>query len=111
MKKPLRTHTFNFSPSDNSGESLVLTTDFIENGDKSHPSDGVFLNQTLTLNSYCNSASFNLYNAILTPELLRKLADELEVVKFNACPVCSHLKHIELEYCSQLCSHEDRGDS
>ena len=40
--------------------------------------DGVFVNQELTLQSYCNSATFELIGSPFTPELLRQLANELE---------------------------------
>ena len=53
---------------------VVAATKFIGNGDV----DGVYMNQELTLQSYCNSASFNLSGTTLTPENLRKLANELE---------------------------------
>lgn len=72
------THVFTFNPHDNGGEALMLKTEKISNGDP----DGYYFNQTLTLQSYGNSASFNLYGAQITPLMLRKLADELEK-KFN----------------------------
>lgn len=67
-------HVFAFNPKDNGGEQLILVTDFIANGDP----DGVFMNQEIGLNSYCNSASFNLCGAVLSPETLRELANQLE---------------------------------
>jgi hypothetical protein len=67
-------HVFCFNPKDNGGESLSLTTEFFDNGDHKEP----YMNQTLTLQSYLNSASFELIGAALTPEVLRKLANELE---------------------------------
>lgn len=73
MEKQIHTHVFNLSPKTNGGEALVLTTDFFDNGDNEP-----LLRQKLTLNSYCNTASFNLEGTILTPKLLRKLANELE---------------------------------
>lgn len=72
-------HVFVFNKKDNGGESLFLTTDFIDNGDNE-----TVVNQTLTLNSYCNSASFSLCGATLTPENLRKLANELESSQIKA---------------------------
>lgn len=70
-----KTHSFNLSPKENGGEALYLTTYFMWNGDDK---DGVYTNQELTLSSYGNSASLNLYGIRITPEILRKLANELE---------------------------------
>jgi hypothetical protein len=74
--KILGDHRFNFTPQDNGGEALILRTIFYANGDPGI--DGVFTNQELLLNSYSNSAAFNLTSADLTPKNLRLLADELE---------------------------------
>jgi len=71
----LGSHFFTFNPSDNGGEGLTLETIFLDNGDGK---EGVYLNQTLTLQSYCNSASFGLVGACLTPEKLRELANQLD---------------------------------
>lgn len=68
----LKTHTFCFNDYTNSGESLILTTKMYLEGNE------VVWHQFLTLNSYSNSASFNLYDGPLTSKSLRKLADELE---------------------------------
>lgn len=73
----LNNHTFVFNPSENGGESLSLHTKIHSNGDPGK--NGIYLNQILTLMSYCNSASFNFLGFMITPEVLRKLADELEV--------------------------------
>ena len=70
----LARHCFAFNQKDNGGEQVTLTTKFIANGDK----DGVFLNQEISLQSYCNSAQINLCGAFLTPEILRELANQLE---------------------------------
>ena len=78
INKVLKTHTFCFNPNDNGGESLFLTTKFISNGDKITNKDGVYVNQELTLQSYCNSSSINLSGTTLTSENLRKLANQLE---------------------------------
>lgn len=75
-------HTFVLNPIDNGGEHLSLHTTIYHNGDKG--SKGVYTTQELTLNSYGNSASFQLCGARLTPGILRKLADELEVVQDEA---------------------------
>jgi hypothetical protein len=84
MDKTLGKHTFAFNPNDNGGEALVLTTEFVDNGDREKDGSSIFLNQELTLHSYCNSASFNLSGAALTPDNLRKLANELESAKITA---------------------------
>lgn len=76
--KLLKTHFFNLSPNENSGEGLTLKTKFIANGDPITETDGVYINQELTLQSYCNCATFTLIGATLTPTLLRQLANELE---------------------------------
>lgn len=70
--------SFNFDKTLNGGESLILTTTYIANGDPITKNGGVYTNQTLTLYSYGNSASFNLYSATITPEALRELANKLE---------------------------------
>lgn len=76
-----QTH-FIFNPANNGGESLVLETKFIANGNPvSDKGQHFFTNQVLTLNSYCNSASFTLFGAQFTPDILRKLADELEAIE------------------------------
>jgi hypothetical protein len=74
-------HFFEFNPTDNSGEGLTLVTEVLQNGDGE---DGIFLNQELTLQSYCNAASFVLMGTTLTPTKLRQLADELEAVMDHA---------------------------
>lgn len=71
--KKLATHAFSFNPRDNGDEQLILTTEYFDNDD-----GGVFTNQELSLQSCCNSASFELVGAQITPQNLRKLADELE---------------------------------
>ena len=84
--KILKTHSFLIDPNENGGESLVLTTKFIGNGDPVTDKDGVFVNQELTLNSFCNSATFTLCGTTFTPERLRQLANELETAR-NAIKV------------------------
>lgn len=81
MDKLLNAHTFVFNPTDNGGESLTLITKFIGNGDPITDTKGVFTNQELSLQSYCNRASFELVGAGFTPKNLRKLADELETIR------------------------------
>jgi hypothetical protein len=75
----LATHVYNFSPNENGGESLLLITKFIANGDPITKNEGVYLNQELTLNSYGNSATITLCGTNLSPKKLRKLANELEI--------------------------------
>ena len=79
--KVLSTHVFVFNKGDNGGESLMLTTKFIANGDDITENEGIYINQELNLQSYCNSASLNLFGCNITPEILRQLANELEVEK------------------------------
>lgn len=74
----LKEHSFCFNPNDNGGESLILTTEFIANGEKITDKNGVFINQELSLQSYCNSASIKLFGVSITPEKLRELANQLE---------------------------------
>lgn len=69
-------HFFVFNKKDNGGEQLCLATNICSNGDP-FP-DGIYLEQELTLQSYCNSASFSLLGAPITSNQLRKLADELD---------------------------------
>lgn len=68
-------HSFCFNEKDNCGESLILETNFVSNG------DNVFLEQRLVLNSYCNSSQINLYGAQITSEKLRELANQLDLAK------------------------------
>lgn len=75
-------HSFCFSPLENSGEGLFLKTTFYGNGDVGP--NGLFVNQEITLNSYQNSASINLFGIPITSTMLRQLADELDVAKSNA---------------------------
>lgn len=77
-KNLIKTHIFCFNRKDNSGEGLTLTTEIYDNGEKE-----IFYNQELTLQSHCNCASFNLCGATFTPNLLRKLADELEKIEID----------------------------
>ena len=81
--KTLAEHVFIFNEEDNGGESVSLITKFIGNGDPVTRKDGVYLNQELTLNSYCNHATFHLSGCSLTPENLRHLANELEEMRNN----------------------------
>jgi hypothetical protein len=79
MDKKIHSFNFVFNKGDNGGESLMLSTDFFDNGDDvTKECDGIYLNQTLTLQSYSNSASLNFYGTMLNPENLRALANKLE---------------------------------
>ena len=77
--KLLKTHVFCFNPQDNGGEGLTLVTKYFDNGD-----GGIYTNQELCLQSYCNQASISLCGAALTPDLLRKLANELDEARIDA---------------------------
>lgn len=77
---PKTIHHFTFNPEDNSGESLYLVT--IKHTDNKYPEES-FYTQELTLQSYGNSATFAI-SEFMTPENLRKLANELEVAKLKA---------------------------
>jgi hypothetical protein len=81
-EKQLHRHVFCFDEKNRGGEALILKTEFIDNGDNNENS--IFVNQELTLHSYCNSATFNLCGTPLTPETLRKLANELESAQIQA---------------------------
>lgn len=82
--RKLKRHVFVFNEEDNGGESLCLTTDFMCD---EKDSNSVFANQEFSLQSCCNSAAFYLAGSPLTPELLRKLADELEDAKKEALTI------------------------
>jgi hypothetical protein len=68
----VKTHYFTFNEDDNEGEQLTLDTYFYKSS-----AGEISTLQELTLNSYGNSATFNL-SGYFTPENLRKLADELD---------------------------------
>lgn len=79
---------FVINDKDNGGESLSLTTIYIDNGDDvTTKSDGIYMNQELSLQSYSNSATFNLTSAVFTPEILRELANELDKARNIALSV------------------------
>jgi hypothetical protein len=73
--KYLGEHSFNFDPSIPGGCELRLITKFYDNGD---PTNNIYTNQELKLQSYENSASINLFGVQLSPANLRQLANELE---------------------------------
>lgn len=72
-------HVFNLTPDTPGGESVHLTTTLHDNGDGEY-----FSNQELTLQSYGNSASINLFGSSLNPDSLRQLASELEALYIQA---------------------------
>ena len=76
---PEKKHSFIFNPEDKGGELLILTTTFVV--DENDPAKAT-ISQELKLQSYYNSASFDLYG-MMTPEKLRKLASELEKAKME----------------------------
>jgi hypothetical protein len=56
--------------------ALTLTTDYFDNGNEDY---GFFSRQKLTTESYhVRPVSFEFYKSILTPAILRALADKLE---------------------------------
>ena len=62
MDKKIHSFNFVFNKEDNGGESLMLSTDFFDNGDNiTKECDGIYFNQKLKLCSYSNSASFNFF--------------------------------------------------
>lgn len=73
MEKYLGRHIFTFNPEDNGGESLSLETEIFDNGDGE-----IVTNQSINLQSYCNSAAIELHGAQITPDTLRQCANELE---------------------------------
>lgn len=85
MSKKVRDNlSFVFNPEDNGGESLTLTTQFFNNGDPGE----VYMNQELSLQSYCNSASINLVGVQVTPDSLRELANLLDKALVEATNNC-----------------------
>jgi hypothetical protein len=78
MDNIIDSHSFCFNPKDNRGEAVILHTGFYDNGDEE-----VYTMQSLILNSYGRSATIEL-GSIFTPEILRKLANELESAKIHA---------------------------
>lgn len=74
----LARHVTELDPNLNGGETILLITKFISNGDPVTATQGVFTNQEVSLQSYGNSATIQLYGPGFTPEFLRKWANELE---------------------------------
>lgn len=83
----LNRHVFSFNETRNDGEQLILETDIFAAG----VGGGIYFSQSLTLNSYNNSASFNL-GSLLHPQMLRKLAAQLE----DAIDKAKHNANLEI---------------
>ena len=100
--EPLKRHTFIFNPQDNSGEQLSLTTEYFDNGDSRQglPS-GIFTNQQITLQSYCNSMTIELCGASISPEQLRNLANQMEQC-YKEASVKAIMKHHKCYYCFSI---------
>ena len=85
-EKILGKHSFEFNKK-GSNDSIVLETTVFDNGDmvtnESHINIdfGIYFNQSITLNSYENSATINLSSDFFTPELLEKLAKQLRTFR------------------------------
>lgn len=75
MSEIIGKHYFTVNENDNGGEHVCIDTDIYDNGDKEN---NIFLNTRITVNSYSNGASISLCGSPLTPEILRKLANELD---------------------------------
>lgn len=76
MENPVHTKSFVFNKKDNGGEAVMLEIRYYDNGDTDE--SGIFMNQTLTLQSYGNSASFELCGSPFTPDSLREVANLIE---------------------------------
>ena len=76
MSEMIGKHSFYFN-NNKGGDHVCIDTDIYDNGDKEN---NIFLNTTITLGSYANSASISLCGSPMTPEILRKLANELDKV-------------------------------
>lgn len=93
--KRVHIHAFVLNPEANGGESLMLTTEYFWNGDLVTDDDGIYTNQSLTLQSYCNCATIKLYGATITPNVLRELANELEDAEKKARKTAKDTDRIE----------------
>lgn len=71
--------TFVINPGENGGEKVFLTTTILKGKYSLEP----WLEQEITMNSYCNSATFTFCGAVLTPDILRKMADQIEELEKN----------------------------
>lgn len=71
----IKTHSFVFNQKNNENEALTLVTKFYFDQGKHHSA------HELRLMANNGIASFNLSGELITPEILRKLADSLEGVE------------------------------
>ncbi len=79
IDKPIEIHSFEVPPHVNGGESVIVTTKIFTNGDKDKLGNNeIYLNQSISLQSYSNSMELLLVGNPLTPEILRDLANELD---------------------------------
>lgn len=76
----LERHVFIFNDKDNGGEQVSFVTDIRHNGDP----EGVYYDQEISLQSYCNTATIHLLGAAISPDMLRKLANELDAATIRA---------------------------
>lgn len=87
MEKEIYRQVFSFNPNDNGGEQLVLITKYLNNGDGE-----IYINQSLELYSYCNSAAFNLVGAVIDSKMLRELANQLDKAEIEAAKLLAEKK-------------------
>lgn len=78
--KLLSRHFFVFNPEDNDDEGFTLMTEYFSNGEVT----GFTASHEFSLQSYGKYVSFLLSGVEITPEKLRKLADELEEARSKA---------------------------
>jgi hypothetical protein len=62
-------HIFEIGPHVNGGENITIVSQI---------EDGNIVEQTIEIMAYGNSAQLNLSRNILTPDILRELANQLE---------------------------------
>lgn len=65
-------HVFTVNPNDNGGEQIHIVTDYVHDGYTG------WLEQSIELGSYKNTASLTITGDVLTPKMLRQLANELD---------------------------------
>jgi len=64
------THTFALNPNANGGEAVSLSTTVDH--------QGLITHQTLEVNSYGNVVTVTLGDAVMSPEVLRRIASDME---------------------------------
>jgi hypothetical protein len=72
MRKLKNSKVFVFNPETNGGESLLLKTLLWDNGDTE------YMTHQIIMNCYGNNATFDLEDVQITPEKLRRAADQIE---------------------------------